>query len=359
MQGNLDKGCELAQEAVAFSRAVGDKASIADSLHDLAFLLLERGEYDRARSLCEERLELSRELGNKAGIASALFSLAQTLFFSLGNQVRIRTLLEEGHMLSKEVGDRDSLAYWSYLAGWAALYEGDTASARTLLEAYLQLNRERGDRHAIADGLSVLGRIALAHGDLKEARVLYEESLAGAGEIGDKLIIAPSLEGLAEVVSTQGEAVWAARLWGAAEGLRATIGSPILPVERIPYEKAVATARIQLGEPAFTASWAEGRNMTPEQALAAQGTTDMHFSATTVPPSTPRALTSPVYPAGLTAREVEVLRLVAQGLSDANIAEQLVISPRTVNWHLTSIYSKLGVSSRAAATRYAIEHHVM
>jgi DNA-binding NarL/FixJ family response regulator len=56
---------------------------------------------------------------------------------------------------------------------------------------------------------------------------------------------------------------------------------------------------------------------------------------------------------------MEVLRLVAQGLSDAQGAAQLVISPRTVNWHLTSIYSKLGVSSRAAATRYAIEYNVV
>ena len=67
---------------------------------------------------------------------------------------------------------------------------------------------------------------------------------------------------------------------------------------------------------------------------------------------------STTYPTGLTTREVEVLRLVAQGLTDAQVAEQLVISPRTVNWHLTSIYSKLGVSSRSAATRYAIEHHL-
>jgi len=64
------------------------------------------------------------------------------------------------------------------------------------------------------------------------------------------------------------------------------------------------------------------------------------------------------YPAGLTAREVEVLRLVAQGLSDAQVAEKLVISPRTVNSHLTSIYNKLGVDSRAAATRFAVEHQL-
>ena len=68
---------------------------------------------------------------------------------------------------------------------------------------------------------------------------------------------------------------------------------------------------------------------------------------------------SPAYPAGLTTREVEVLRLVAAGLTDAQVAEHLVISVRTVNKHLTSIYNKLGVSSRAAATRFAVEHHLV
>ena len=63
--------------------------------------------------------------------------------------------------------------------------------------------------------------------------------------------------------------------------------------------------------------------------------------------------------AGLSAREVDVLRLVAQGLTDAQVAEQLVISPRTVNWHLSVIYSKLGVSSRTAATRFALAHKLV
>ena len=65
---------------------------------------------------------------------------------------------------------------------------------------------------------------------------------------------------------------------------------------------------------------------------------------------------STMYPAGLTTREVEVLRLVTQGLTNEQVAEQLVISPRTVNTHLTSIYGKIGVTSRSAATRYALEH---
>jgi DNA-binding NarL/FixJ family response regulator len=68
---------------------------------------------------------------------------------------------------------------------------------------------------------------------------------------------------------------------------------------------------------------------------------------------------SPASLAGLTAREVDVLCLIAQGLTDMQVAEKLVISPRTVNAHLTSIYSKLQVSTRSAATRYAIEHKLV
>ncbi|HET8628589.1 MAG TPA: response regulator transcription factor [Thermomicrobiales bacterium] len=68
------------------------------------------------------------------------------------------------------------------------------------------------------------------------------------------------------------------------------------------------------------------------------------------------AAPSATYPAGLTAREVEVLRLVAQGLSNADVAARLFLSPRTVNTHLTSIYGKLGVENRAAAVAFAIDH---
>jgi len=68
-------------------------------------------------------------------------------------------------------------------------------------------------------------------------------------------------------------------------------------------------------------------------------------------------LSQPAYEA-LTAREVEVLRLLAMGLSNSQIAERLVLSPHTVNGHIQSIYGKLGLNSRSAATRYAIEHHL-
>lgn len=61
---------------------------------------------------------------------------------------------------------------------------------------------------------------------------------------------------------------------------------------------------------------------------------------------------------GLTPRELEVLRLVARGLTNAQVAQELVVTPRTVNAHLTAIYAKLGVTSRGGAIRYAVERRL-
>src|SRR5260370_22642285 len=113
------------------------------------------------------------------------------------------------------------------------------------------------------------------------------------------------------------------------------------------------------GGQALSQARAEGRTMTLEQVLGAPGRATAVTTVSAVQPATPPAKQAHTFPSGLTAREVEVLRLVAQGLSDAQVAEQLVISPRTVNTHLTSIYNKLGVESRTAATRYAVDHHLV
>ena len=171
-------------------------------------------------------------------------------------------------------------------------------------------------------------------------------------------LVASCLEGLAAVVATQGELTWAARLWGAAEVHRELTGAPLPPVDRPAYESSVSSARNHLGDKTFAAAWTEGRSMTLEQALSAQSSVTVSQPLSAKQSSTPPAKPTVNYPDGLTAREVEVLRLLAQGMTDAQIAEQLVISPRTVNNHLTSIYQKIQVSSRSAATRYAIDHQL-
>ena len=92
--------------------------------------------------------------------------------------------------------------------------------------------------------------------------------------------------------------------------------------------------------------------MTLEQAMAEAEQTARSGQVTST-------RSAPLYPAGLSIREVEVLRLVAGGLTDAQIADRLVLSTRTVSTHLRSIYNKVGVNSRSAATRFAVEHHLI
>jgi len=99
--------------------------------------------------------------------------------------------------------------------------------------------------------------------------------------------------------------------------------------------------------------------MTPEQALAAQGHTVLASHPNAPACADRQPMPSPSATGDLTEREVEVLRLVVRGLSDAQVAHILVISPRTVNAYLRTIYSKLGITSRHAATLFALEHHLI
>jgi DNA-binding NarL/FixJ family response regulator len=96
-----------------------------------------------------------------------------------------------------------------------------------------------------------------------------------------------------------------------------------------------------------------------EQAIALALTPSASLAAKPSPPAQRCATPVPNDPAGLTLRELDVLRLVANGLTNAQVAGQLVISPRTVDAHLVSIYGKLGVNTRSAATRFALDHDLV
>src|SRR6266699_3197155 len=340
----------LLEEALALFREVDDQEYAAYALFSLGLVASSRGEYTRACALYEESVAIHRQLRNKRGTALSLSQLAQALFDSQADQARVRSLVEECLVLSKEVGFKEGIAAAQCLLGQLALGQGDLATAHNEVEESVVLYKEMGHRHGTAESLSAFGKVLAAEGDYPAAQALYEESLALLGELGERWMIARGLVGLGEVVAAGYKLAWAAQLWGAADALRDALGIPIPPVEFTEYERSLSATRVHLGERAFAATWAQGRAMTPQQALAAQG----HK-----PTPTPSATPSPqAYPAGLTAREVEVLRLLAGGLTDQQIADKLVLSPRTVHAHISSIYSKLAVTSRSAATRYAIEHHL-
>ena len=243
--------------------------------------------------------------------------------------------------------------------------QGDALTARPLFEESLAIFRASGQRQYIAHPLYLLGKVTAGQGDFPIAHAFYKESLALFQEMDDQRSVAACLEGWASVVARQGEATWAGQLCGAAEVLRETGGPADLfnlfsmLDERADYEQMRAAVRTQLGEQAFIRALTEGRAMTPEQALAAQGDTVLSSHPNASAGASRQHIPSPASPNDLTEREVEVLRLVAQGLTDAQVAEILVISPRTVNAHLRTIYSKLNITSRHAATLFAIRQQLI
>lgn len=226
---------------------------------------------------------------------------------------------------------------------------GDHERAVRHFEEGLVLSREVGDRltgHMALCGLALSSRI---RGERGRAARLYAEALALAAEAGDRADAAHCVEGLAGLIAEGGDPERAARLFGASEALLETAGaSHYAPAqERAIHEEAFEALRSGLGEETFEALRTAGRRMTPE--LAVEYALE----------SPPERASRPAYPAGLSAREVEVLRLLTRGMTNARIAEELFISPNTVNRHLNSVYRKIGASSRAAATLFASEHNLL
>jgi ATP/maltotriose-dependent transcriptional regulator MalT len=346
------------EEAVALFKVVSNPRQSSLCLAELALVLVPLGEYSQAHSLLEESLVLARASGDESLEAWALYQLALTLFLSEADFSKARTLVEESRLHYASLKDDWHVAYCLNLLGEIHLAQGETDQARKLFEQSLATFKEIGSRVDIAEFQISLARALVVSGDVATARTLYRESLVALIDLDDKEPIPACLEGLGAVLARQGAVREAARLWGRAEALRKAIGACIPPVYRSTHDCSVATVRAQLGEKAFAAAWAEGWAMTMEQVQAIPELVTQSEPDPAVPlpsASTPMTTSS----AGLTAREVEVLRLVAQGLTDAQIAERLVISPHTVHAHLSSIYSKLHVSSRSAATRFTFEHSLI
>jgi ATP/maltotriose-dependent transcriptional regulator MalT len=348
-QGDFERAAALREEGLKLFRQLGDKAGIAASLNGLSYVSRMRGDYATAGAMCEEALAIHRELDDTWGTAQSLFLSGATAAFQ-GDHATARPLLEESVDLFREVGERQSLADAIGVLGMAALSRGDHAVARSLAEESLGIMQSLGYRQGGARALNVLGDVTLEEGDHAAARALYERSFVILGDLNDKWWIAWCLEGLAGVAAAQGQPARSARIFGTAEALREAVNGPRPLAHQADLQRRVAAARTGMDEAAFAAAWSEGRAMTPEQAVAVEEPVPEHGG--TEPTKTPSSL---AYPAGLTTREVEVLRLVAQGLTNRQIASELVISEHTAATHVRRILKKLDLHSRSQLAAWV--HH--
>lgn len=367
IQGDYACGAALGREAVALQRELRDTRQLAWSLYLLGANAWVVGDLVTARSNAEEALAVASPSGENA-VRAYLLDLLGQIALDQGEDTRARALLENGLMLHREAGDTRGVLGALFFLERALLVQGEVAQARASAEERLKLSREIGFRPSIAGALSFLGRIDVEEGNAAAAGELFAESLAILRDMNETLPFAVVLQGIGVTLVALDRPMEAVRLWGAAEALCAVADVPLPPDERAFVERARLVVLSQRGQEAFTGAWAEGNAMTLEQALAAvwsalsgQPSTapirrasggDIRGDIRHQPPSSSAAT-------GLTAREVEVLRLVARGLTDAQVAETLVISRRTVNAHVRSIYTKLHISSRNAATFFALEHGLL
>jgi predicted ATPase/DNA-binding CsgD family transcriptional regulator len=322
------------QRAVpARARALVGAAMIASYLDDDG----------RAAVILDESVAISRRLDDDATLNLALTARG-LVARKLGDLAAARALYRE---VVSAVSP--SAGYAGYAVpgavqglGWLAFWEGNEEEAARLFADSLTQFEELGDLLQAAGSLLGLAQLASRGGDHVQAQAYCERAFGIASRLNDRWLVSVCLQGLGRIAVAAGRVDLGAQLLSAAERARQDTGTQWTPFVRNDYERAVAFAQATLGEHEFTGAWATGQLLTPEQAVLAADA----------------ARPAPTAQNELTPRELEVLKLVAQGLSDAEVSDRLVVSRRTVHSHLRSIYRKLGVGTRSAATRYVVEHEV-
>ncbi len=351
LQGKYNQAEALYQQAlVGRERALGDEHSdVAKTLNDLASLYRDQGQYERAEPLYQRALNIyERSFGPQHPDTATVLNDLAYLYHLQGQYERAQPLYLRALTIREQVLGHEHPYTAAILNRLARLYVdlGQYEQAAPLLQRALGICEQAlGQEHPeTSTTLTNLSYLYYLQGQYAQAEPLYQRALTiteqALGQEHPKT--AMILDSLARLYQAQGQSEQARPLYQRALAIREQVLGHEHPDTAAVRERHAML--LQKMQPTIAQ---------PPQQESSPGPTQGEDAATAKKPATP------TYPAGLTAREVEVLRLVAQGLTDAQIAHQLVVTRRTVNWHLTSIYSKIGVSSRAAATRYAVEHRLV
>jgi DNA-binding NarL/FixJ family response regulator len=263
-----------------------------------------------------------------------------------GDLSAARSSAEEAVVSAHSSGRPWQLGHALMVLGEIASRQGDSPRALALQREALAVFEKHGDTWAVAAMTRILASSEDDRSDFKRLAALASVQLYR--ESGDDAALASSLEYLAGR-SERGRAEECVALLAAAHALRQSLGSPLPAQEREDVERYLRESREQLGEARFTAAWAHGRALGVEQVVTAVLNQDL-------PTLVPKAETtgrSARAPDALTRRELQVARLLAQGLSDRQIAHELNITEGTAGVHVHRILEKLRLRSRVQVTEWA------
>jgi predicted ATPase/DNA-binding CsgD family transcriptional regulator len=308
------------------------------------------GDYAASRASFEHVAPLQRALGDPL-LATTLGSLGQTAR-EQEDYAAARTWLEEGLALAEQLDLQLVVGHALGRLGTIAQALGDYTLAQTQFEESLAVARRVNDRIGVAWALYALGCLALDQDDYLAARVWLSQGLTSFPEF-DRLGFVHGLAMFAALAAAERLPAAALRLAGATTTLTHRTGILVQHSDSGRYERWLASARQALSEEVAAAAWAEGQQMRLDQAIAYALAPSQPVTATAgTPAASRRAQTSDQ----LTQRQREVAALIAQGRSNRQIGEELVISERTVAAHVEQILNKLGFASRTQIGVWAAEH---
>jgi predicted ATPase/DNA-binding CsgD family transcriptional regulator len=364
---DYDTLMHCAQRSLELSRSCGDGFSVPTALRNMGQAALRAGRLAEAGALVDEAVEAAAAAGNdwEAGIARAAKAAVAI------RQGKLKSALRAYESALDVLSDNNrwGVAQVEYGMGSLARARGDAEAAVQHFENATEVFRELDAWPEVAKCLAGVGWIALFRGDLGLAQERLAEALRLNQASGQRLGIARGLEALAALAAARQQPQQAARLAGAACQLREALGHPT----GSKIEEVLEFARGPLGAAAAAALFAEGREMTPDEAAAyALGLDPGAQGANGSKPATQAAWTDPARlaaaggarhdagphrsPSPLTTREHEIVLLIARGLSNKEIADELVISPATAARHVANILAKLGFNSRTQVASWAAKH---
>jgi predicted ATPase/DNA-binding CsgD family transcriptional regulator len=353
---------DLAGRALAMANDVGDLPTVGHALVTLAVSAAVRKREIKPATI-EEAVDLFRGLGDEYGIWRGLENLAELQRFRGQLALAVGT-----HERALEVARRrqdDWAIGWSLgdLAR-AAREAGDGERALRLLEETLVIWKHLGAVRGVNWVLVERARLALGADQLVQASTLLEHGLTLSRDSGDRAGISDFLEGVGHLLALTGRTDRAARFYGAAEALREAVRMPRSGSEHRAREASVNALRDAMTDVAFATAWAAGRGLplatAVEEALDTAHQVQLNLAARTkeVPPTEPPV---PAHgdihlrPDRLTPREIETAVLVARGLTNRQIATELVITERTAAAHVGHILEKLGLASRTQIAIWTTE----